>query len=113
MMPVNEWTQILPVVLSFSVPPMRSDCANPVQFCVSSACKRSISLSIELLLKGFDSGRLPALVVFYFHDKGSSRGEGGHRQLRNLDDEVRNVDFWVVLNSTLWSDYVPLRRREE
>ena len=76
-MPVNEWTQILPIVLPFTVLPMRSDRANPVQFCVSSACERSISLSIELPLKGLNSG-LPVLGVFDFHNKdGSKGGEGG------------------------------------
>jgi hypothetical protein len=57
MMPVNEWMRIFLIVLPFSVPPMRTDYANPVQFCVSNACERTVSLSIELPLKGFNSGR--------------------------------------------------------
>ena len=111
-MPVNDWMQILPIILPLSVPPMRSDCANPVHFRVSSACERSIRLSIELPFKGWNSG-LPVLSVFYFHNKDSSKGEGGRNQLHYLDDQVGNVAFWVVWKATLWCDYVPLSRREE
>ncbi len=74
---LNKWNQILPIILPFSgVPPMGSNCADPVQFCASSACERRISLSIELSLKGLNPG-LPVLRVFYFHNKDSSKGEGG------------------------------------
>ena len=111
-MPVNEWTRILPIVLAFSVSPMRSDCADPVQFFVSSACERSINLLIELPFEGLNAV-LPVLGIFYLHNKDSSKGEGWRRQLHHLDDEVRNVGFWVIWKATLWIDYVPLSRREE
>ena len=58
-MSVNECNQIV-LIIPFSVPPIRSNCADPVQFCVSSAWERSISLLIELPLKGLNSG-LPVL----------------------------------------------------
>ena len=117
-MPVDEGTQILVVVLTLSVPPMRSDCANPVHLCVSSARKPNTSLSIELPLKGLSSGRrLPVKGVFHFHDKDSSKGEarGRDRQLHHLDDQVGNVAFWVVWKAALWCDhvYVPLNGGEE
>ena len=111
MMPVNEWTQILPIV-PFAILPMRPNCSNPIQFCVSSVCKCRSSLLIELLLKGWNSG-LPVLRVFDFHNKDSSKGKGGHRQPPDLDDEVRNVAFWVIWKAMSWSDHVPLSRREE
>ena len=69
-----------------------------IQF-VSSAWEWSISLPIELPLKGLNSG-LPVLRIFNFHNKDSSKGEGARRQLHYLDDEVRNAALWV----NLWSD---------
>ena len=112
----------------FSIPPMRSDGANPVHFRVSSARERSVSFSIELPFKGFNSNSesgLPVLGVSYFRNEDSSEGEARHgagtgtagtRQLVYLDDQVRNVAFWVACRwskATLWCDHVPLRRREE
>ena len=88
MMPIDEWTQILSAVLPLSIPPMRSDCANLVQLRVSSARERSISLSIELPLKGLNT-RLPVLGLwnfFYFDNKDSSKGERGRRQFHYLDN---------------------------
>ncbi len=105
-MPVNECPQTLPIFLPFSEPPMRSDYGNPVQFCVSSACERSITSSVELLKLVYRFG-LPAPGVSYFHNKDSSKGEGGHRQLHYLDSEM-NEAFWAVWTATLWGDYVPL-----
>ena len=87
-MPIDEWMQILSVVLLLSIPPMRSDCANPVQLGVSSARERSISLSIELSLKSLNT-RLPVLGLwefFHFHNKDSSKGERGRRQFHYLDN---------------------------
>ena len=95
----------------FSIYLMRSDCVNPEYFCVSGACERSIKLSIDLRFKGFNSG-LPVLRVSYFHNKGSSKGVGWHRQLHHLNDQVRNVALWVVWKASLWGDYVPLSNRE-
>lgn len=87
---------------------MRTHRANPVHFCVGGARERSISLPIELPLKGLSSG-LPLLVVFYRYNKDSMKGEGGQSQLHYLD-----VGGWVVVwRATLWRGYIPLSRREE
>ena len=85
-MPVNEWNQIL-FIITFSVPPIRSKCADPLQFCVSSALEGSISLTIELPLRGLNSG-LPALRIFY-STRTVRKVKGVQRQFHYLDDEIR------------------------
>ena len=58
MMPINKWAQISSIDLPFAIPPMPSDCANQVHFCVR---KRGIDLSMELPFKGLNSGLAPVL----------------------------------------------------
>lgn len=89
MMPVNEWPRILLVVL-LAVPPMWPNGSNPVHLCVGSTCECSVSLPNELLFQESNSG-LPVLGVSDFDNKNGSKGEGGCRQLYDLDDEVGNV----------------------
>jgi hypothetical protein len=75
MMPIDEWLQILPVIILLAVPPVWPNGSNPVHFCVRSACEGSVSLPAKLSFQGSNSG-LPMLGVFGFHNKNSSQGEG-------------------------------------
>jgi hypothetical protein len=111
-MPINEGPNILSVVILLAVPPMWSNCSDPVDLRVRGAGESSVSLSIELALKSWNS-ILPMLGIFDFDDKDSPKGEWSCRHLHDLDDEVGNVTFRIVRKATLRSDYVALGGGEE
>ena len=110
--PLNEGPHILSVVLLPTVPPMRSNCSDPVDLRDRSAGESSIRLSIELALKNRNSS-LPMLGVFYFKDEDTSKGDWSCRHLHNLNDEVGNVILRIVRKATLGSDNIALGRGEE
>jgi hypothetical protein len=115
-MPINERDRSLSINHPFSVPPMRSDCADPVHFCVSSAYERTITLSLDQVLKALHSELgMPVLGVPYFDDKDGSKHKGGRRQvqLHYLDDEVTDGALVVLqCKAVLGGNYVPLNRRK-
>lgn len=111
-MPINEWPHILSVVLLLAVPPMWSNGAYPVDLRVCGAGERSVSLSIELMLKSRNSG-FPMLGVFDFNNEDRPKGEWSRSHLHNLDDEVGNVTFRIIRKATLLNDYVTLGGGEE
>jgi len=69
-------------------------------------------LKIDLVLKALNSG-LPVLGVLYFDNKDGPKGEGGHRQLHYLDDEVLDEALVVYpWKAVLGGNYVPLSSRK-
>lgn len=110
-MPIDEWPNILSVVLFLTIHPMWSNRTDSVDLRVCGAGKSSISLSIKLALKSWYP-RPPMLVVFDFNDEDRPKGERICGHLHDLDDEVRNVTFRIIKKVKLWGDYVASSRRE-
>jgi len=83
-MPIEKGPHILSVVLHLTIPPMRSNCADPVGLRVRGASESSVSLLTELGLKSWNSILL-MLGAFDFDDKDRAKGEWGCRHLHDLD----------------------------
>jgi len=110
--PIDQWSRVLPVIFFDTITPMRTYNSNPIYLRNCGSAEGGVRLSLILPLQRGDAS-FPVLAILDLNDENSAELDRGGNEPDNLDYEIRNVALAVLGDAALRSNDITLGSREQ